>query len=207
MKDEKPIFRPGETKTIEWSEVHRRMEKARATIERGSAPSPDQKRAILKARANELARELNEEKTVGDSIEVLEFLLAHESYGIETSFVREVYSMKDLTPLPGTPPFVLGITGVRGEILSVIDIRRFFDVPETGVAENPKIIIVSNESMEFGILADNISAVRTIPVVELQLSLPALLGSRVEYLRGVTNDRMVILDAEKMVFDQKMIHR
>ena len=78
-------------------------------------------------------------------------------------------------------------------------------MPEIRLSENPKIIIVSNKSMEFGILADNISGVRSIPIIELQSSLPALLGSSIEYLRGVTNERMVILDAAKMFSDKNFV--
>ncbi len=205
MKDEKPVSRRGETKTIDWSEVHRRMEVARAAIERGSTPSPDEKRAILKARAKGLAQDLSGEKTVGESIEVLEFLLADESYGIETRFVREVYPLKELTPLPGTPSFVLGITNVRGEVLSVIDIKRFFDLPEMETTDLNKVVIINNESMEFGLRVDEISGVRSIPLEEILPQLPTLTGAGAEYVRGVTNGRTVILDAEKILRDEKIV--
>ena len=196
---------PRQAKVIDWSKVHHRMEISRSAIERGTVPSPEEKKRVLRARAKELAQDVSDKKAIGATIEVLEFLLATESYGIETSFVREVGPMKELTPLAGTPPFILGITSVRGQILSIIDIRRFLNMPEIRLSENPKIIIVSNQSMEFGILADNISGVRSIPIVELQSSLPALLGSRIEYLRGVTNERMVILDAAKMFSDKNFV--
>ena len=48
--------------------------------------------------------------------------------GLSPDFVREVYPLKDYTPLPCTPPFVLGLVNVRGQIISVIDIKKFFDI-------------------------------------------------------------------------------
>lgn len=204
MTDKRQIA-PREAKVIDWSKVRHRMEISRSAVERGAVPSLEEKKRVLRARAKELAQDVSDKKAIGETIEVLEFLLATESYGIEMSFVREVGPMKELTPLAGTPPFILGITSVRGQILSIIDIRRFLNMPEIRLSENPKIIIVSNKSMEFGILADNISGVRSIPIIELQSSLPALLGSSIEYLRGVTNERMVILDAAKMFSDKNFV--
>src|SRR3990172_4176155 len=159
----------------------------------------DKERTILKARAKALAREGKDKEAPEESIEVVEFLLAYERYGIESSYVREVYPLKELTPLPCTPPFVLGIINVRGQILSVIDIKKFFDLPEKGLTNLNKAIILHNDNMELGILADIILGVRSIPLEEIQPSLPTLTGIREEYLKGVTRWRVVILDAEKLL--------
>jgi purine-binding chemotaxis protein CheW len=59
--------------------------------------------------------------------------------------------------------------------------------------------------MEFGILADSIIGVRTIPLTELQPSLPTLNGVREEYLKGVSKDRTVVLDGKKLLSDRKLI--
>src|SRR3990167_4187913 len=165
----------------------------------------EEEKKILKARAKELAREAREEKTLEESMEIVEFLMAHEKYGVESSYVREIYPLKELTPVPCTPSFVLGIINVRGQILSVIDIKKFFDLPEKGLTDLNKVIILHTESMEFGILADVIIGVRNIVVGELQTSLPTLTGIREEYLKGVTKERTVILDAEKLLSDKSIV--
>jgi purine-binding chemotaxis protein CheW len=205
MKDKKPVSQGEETKAIDWSEVHRRLEATQAAIERGTTPSPDEKRAILKARAKALAQDPNEKKAAGETIEVLEFLLGDESYGIEATFVREVYPLKELTPLPGTPSFVLGITNVRGEILSVIDMKKFLDLPEMETTDHNRVVIVHNESMEFGILADHIPGVRLIRLEDIRPPPPTLTGISAEYLRGVTSERTVILDAGEILSDKKIV--
>lgn len=165
----------------------------------------DKERTILKARARALAREGKDKEAPEESIEVVEFLLAYERYGIESSYVREVYPLKELTPLPCTPPFVLGIINVRGRIVSVIDIKKFFDLPEKGLTDLNKVIIIHNDAMEFGILADVVLGVRSVLVKEIQPSLPTLIGVREEYLKGVTPDRLVILDAGKLLADKGII--
>jgi purine-binding chemotaxis protein CheW len=190
---------------MDWADIHRRVEAARAAVEQGWAPGPDEKKKILRERAKALARETQDHVPIRDQIEMVEFLLASEHYGIESSYVREVYPMKELTPLPGTPPFVLGIISVRGRILPVVDIKKFFDLPEKGLTDLNKVIVLQSDHMAFGILADIILGVRSIPVSEIQPSLPTLTGIREEYLRGVTKERLVILDGSKLLSDEKII--
>ncbi len=168
-------------------------------------PSAEEKKKLLKARARELARESDNEKRIDESLEVVEFLLAYETYGIESLYVREIHPLRELTPVPCTPPFVLGIINVRGQIISVIDIKRFFDLPERGLTDLNKVIILRNKEMEFGILADVILGVVRVPCRNLQPTLPTLTGIREEYLKGITGDRLAILDAGKLLSDEKLI--
>lgn len=189
----------------DWNDIHSRLETARKAVERNWSPGPGETKRILKARAEALAQEPRRAQEPEDAFEVIEFHLAYEKYGVESSYVREVYPLKDLTPLPCTPPFVLGIINVRGQILSVVDIKKFFDLPEKGLTDLNKVIILRFESMEFGILADLITGTRMISAGELQPSLPTLTGIREEYLKGVTGDRTVILDAGKLLSDRKIV--
>jgi purine-binding chemotaxis protein CheW len=169
-----------------------------------SRQSAEEKKKILKARATALAREPEKTRTAV-CLEVIEFGLAKERYALETSYVREVYPFKELTPLPCTPPFVLGIVNVRGRILSVIDIRKFFDLPETGITDLHKIIVVHTDETEAGILADVVLGVQAIPRTELQPSLPTLTGIQELYLKGVTADRLLVLNVGKILSDEKIV--
>jgi purine-binding chemotaxis protein CheW len=191
-------------RSIDWNEIHRRMEKAQLAIERGWSPTPEEKKKILKTRAKKLSQKPEEKETFEKYIEVVEFLLAYEKYAIESSYVREIYPLKELTALPCTPSFVIGIINVHGQIISIIDIKKFFELPEKGLSDLNKVIILNNEVMEFGILADVILDVRRIQLTDIQPSLPTLTGIREEYLKGVTGEQVVILDAGKILSDKKI---
>jgi len=167
--------------------------------------SAEEKKKLLKARARELARDGEKEKTVGESIEVVEFLLAYEKYGIESSYVREIHPLRELTPVPCTPPFVRGIINVRGEIVSVIDMKKFFDLPEKGLTDLNKVIIVHNDKMEFGILADAVLGVRLILREKIQPSLSTVTGIGAEYLKGVTTEPLVVLDVATMLSSSNLV--
>ncbi len=190
-------------KTIDWSRLRSRLEDARTNV--GRELTPDEKRSVLRKRATALARNLEQDQGAGAGLDILEFLLTYETYAIEMCWVAETYPLKELTPLPGTPAFVAGIINVRGRILSVIDLRKFFDLPEKGLTDLNKVIIVHDGEMEFGILADEVLGTRSIPLAELQPPLPTLTGIREEYLKGVTRERTAILDGARLLSDKNLI--
>ena len=159
---------------------------------------------ILRARARALARPSEHAPAPATLLDVLEFRLAQERYGLEIRYVREVYPLKDLTPLPCTPPFVLGIVNVRGRILPVLDLKKFFDLPEQGLTDLHRIILVEGNDLEIGLLADATVGVQSIPVESLQLSLPTLTGIRSDYLKGVTAEGLVVLDVVRLLADPKI---
>ncbi|MGA2546544.1 MAG: chemotaxis protein CheW [Rectinemataceae bacterium] len=190
---------------VDWNEVHLRLEEAAAALEQGATPSEEKRRSILRERARALALETGPAATAKDLIDVIEFRLASEAYAIEYSYVREVHPLRDFTPLPGTPPFILGIVNLRGQIISVVDLRVFFNLPAKGLGDLNKVIVVRDERMEFGILADEVTGVRAIPRISIQPPIPTLSGIGSEYLIGITDEGMLVLDANTILRDERII--
>jgi purine-binding chemotaxis protein CheW len=160
---------------------------------------------ILQARARVLARRPRGASAEGTTLEVLEFRLASERYAVESRLVQEVHPLRDLTPLPCTPPFVLGIVNVRGRILPVLDLKKFFDLPERGLTDLHRIILVRGNDLELGLLADVIVGVRSVEADSLQPSLPTLTGIRADFLKGVNDERLVVLDLDHILLEPKII--
>lgn len=168
-------------------------------------PGADETKRLLHKRALALAAAPATTQLLAHSIEVLEFSLAHERYAVETCHVREVHPLESLTPLPCTPTFVLGIVNLRGEIVSVLDLRKFFELAQTGLPDLNKVIVIESRDMMFGILADAILGVRRIAPTEIQPALPTLTGIREKYLKGITVERTVVLDGEKLLGDNSIV--
>lgn len=165
----------------------------------------DPELSILKSRARALAKEPEESGAGRRFLDIVEFRLAAENYGAESKYIREIYPLRDFTPVPGTPSFVLGLANVRGQILSVIDLKKFFNLPGIGLGELNKIIVVRNETMEFGILADTITGARKIPLEDILESPPTISGIGAQYLKGITKERLCVLDLENILSDTRMI--
>jgi purine-binding chemotaxis protein CheW len=166
----------------------------------------DEAQQILRERALALARPRST-ATVAQSnrLELLEFRLASERYAVESRYVQEVHPLRDLTALPGTPPFVRGIVNVRGQILPVYDLKKLFDLPEPGLTDLHRVLHVRGNDMELGLLADTIASMHVIAADSLQASLPTLTGIRADYLKGITEDRIVVLDLDRILSDPKIV--
>ncbi len=119
--------------------------------------------------------------------------------------MQEVYPLRELTPLPCTPPFIRGIVNVRGRILPVLDLKKFFDLPEQGLTDLHRVILIRGQGMEIGLLADIALGVRTIAASALQASLPTLTGIRAEYLKGITEEPLIVLDADRLLADPHIL--
>jgi purine-binding chemotaxis protein CheW len=160
---------------------------------------------LMRARAQALARPPRPAPAADTMLELLEFRLASERYALETRHVQEVHPLRELTPLPCTPPFILGIVNVRGRMLPVVDLKKFFDLPERGLTDLHRIILVRGHGLELGILADVILGVRSVAADSLQHSLPTLTGIRAEYLKGVCDECVVVLELDRLLSDPKII--
>lgn len=204
----KPEPAPAEQKSgapRDWGEIHRRLERTAAALAAEALPAGEARQAILKARARALALEPPSIADAQQLLEIVEFRLGAEIFGVGAAFVREICPLREFTPLPGTPPFVLGIINLRGQILSVVDLKKIFALPEKGLGQLNKVIVLNNEQMEFGILADEILGTRPIPTETIQAAPPTVAGLGAQYLLGVTGEQTIILDAEKILGYEKLV--
>jgi len=170
-----------------------------------SVQAAEEKPRVLRERARKLARRAEEVGYEKEALNLIEFMLAHERYAVEVLYVREVHTLKDLTPVPCTPSFVLGIINVRGQVMSVTDLRELFDLPKKEITDLFRVLIVKNSEMELGILADEVLGERKVPVEQIQSGLAAVGKIRAEYVKGVTKERLIVLDAGKLLSDPNLV--
>jgi purine-binding chemotaxis protein CheW len=188
----------------DWDKLHRHLEEIRERLEPGYRVPEAEKESLLRARARKLGRAPAEESD-GERVSVLEFFLAQERYAAEVKYVRETYPLRSLCHLPGTPPFVIGIINIRGQILSVVDIKKLFDLPERGITNLNRVLVVQSGTNIFGILADEVAGIREVEVADLQPPLPTLSGLQEEYIRGITRERLIVLHMENMLSDKRLV--
>ncbi len=98
------------------------------------------------------------------------FSLANEDYAIELRYVRKVVRNAEMMPVPGTPDHLLGIINLRGEILAIFDLGRIMGLPATSVTDRSRIIVLGDDRDEFGLLAAEVHALRTVRVDEVRES-------------------------------------
>ena len=170
--------------------------------------------AIFDLRAERLARQPVEPTGDGRMALALIFPLGEEWYAFPGEQVREVRPLAGLTPLPGTPAFVAGLINLRGRIVPVIDLAAFFGLAAPAQpAMAPMVLILEDPHGDVGLLTTGRAQVRPMEHArdpagraDLQSRLSALpAGLRADYVRGVTADLVVLLDAAGLLDDPRMI--
>ena len=95
--------------------------------------------------------------------QIVIFELGSEHFGADIAKVESIIKIQPITQLPHAPSFVEGVTNLRGKVLPVIDLRKRFGLPAGEVDKNSRIIVVSVDKIEVGMIVDEVSEVLTLP--------------------------------------------
>ncbi len=159
---------------------------------------------ILHRRAMLLAQHAEESADAETFFDAVVFQLAGETYALAVEFLQDVLPLHGITPVPCTPTFVAGIINVRGQIVSVLDLKALFNLPAADAPAH-NVLLLSNGEMRFGIAADYVAGVQQLPKSDLQPPPSTLEGFKGEYVTGVTSQMVIVLNAEKMLNDARLI--
>lgn len=123
----------------------------------------------------------------------------------------EVGQLASLTPLPNLPTWLVGISNIRGEILSMIDLKRFFEWTPSPLKKNNPLIIVHNHKIKVGILVDNIVGTQNIHLdTELkELSPDKTHQISAPFIKGVITtheEPMYVLDMNKLLSSPSLVN-
>jgi len=119
-------------------------------------------------------------------------------YAVESRYVAAVFHLVDLSLLPGAEPPVFGVTAWRGGLLTILDLRRVLGLSVTALNDLSRVIVLGEERPAFGILADAARELVTLPAAEVR-DPPNGIAAKREYLRGLTADAVLVLDATKLL--------
>ncbi|HDZ16073.1 MAG TPA: purine-binding chemotaxis protein CheW, partial [Methylophaga aminisulfidivorans] len=85
------------------------------------------------------------------------YQLEEEYYGINVMQVQEVLRLTEIAPVPGAPPYVLGIINLRGNVVTVIDSRMRFGLGAIEADDRARIIIAEVSGHVIGMLVDSVA--------------------------------------------------
>lgn len=199
----KPSRRGTTRPEVDWGAVRERLAAAQASTDRDL--TPEEARALLDERARHLAAPVGREDDRGPLLEIVTFSLGAESFAIEAALVRDVVRLTSLTPVPGTPDFVLGVVNLRGEVLMVADLRKLLGLERPGITDLSRILVLGDERVEFGLLVDSTHELRLLGRAEI-LAPPGGRGPvDARFLVGVTREAMAVLDGRALLQDPRLL--
>lgn len=175
-----------------------RVENAAAAL-RGSLEANEvHSREIMEQRARMLARPLASDAKVEETLSVVAFEIAGQTFGLEASAVRATVSPREITPLPGLPAFVSGLVNVRSQVLAAFDLRPLLQLPADGGSGASTLLIAHFDNTDFGVLVDRVLPSRQVSANTLRGEVPGLNG---KYVRGLAADGLILLELPALCAD------
>ncbi len=156
---------------------------------------------VLRWRAESLAAEQQEE-AAEDALSLLLFSLGEESYAVPIRSVREIYNEFVITPVPCVPQFILGVMNIRGEIVSVTDVKQLLRLPAGQPDAMSPVIVVENDECSTALLVDEIGDITDVPESALEAPVATLDKSQAAFVSGsiYVGGRLVgLLDLEAVL--------
>ena len=132
----------------------------------------------------------------------LTFFLGAEEYGMEIRAVHEIIGVLPITRVPRTPPVVRGVINLRGRVISILDLRRKFDLPPVEPGPTSCIIVVAAPAAHVGLLVDRVSEVADIAATDIAPPPPLGGGAQTDYLLGIAKSAArvrLLLDISRVI--------
>ena len=136
------------------------------------------------------------------------FSLRDNLYCMPLSMVKEVISLPTITTVPDVPNFIRGLINLRGQIISVIDLRKKLKMPSKDLDPKKTSIIISQaEDVIIGAIVDDVVEVRSIDLEKIEDSIESR-SSHNEYVSGIVkveDEKLILLiDFVKLFNDREL---
>ena len=167
----------------------------------------EESREILKSRREFLisvAQEVQNQTALYDS--GVSFSINNIKYYINMASVKEFYKVNNskFIKVPNTKDFIYGLVNIKGEYITVLDLRRFLNNDKTELKEKSTIIILNSDEFKLGILADEICESMDVDFNEIiQNRLHNQEDNKMmEFVKD--NEIYQVLDVEKLFQDERL---
>lgn len=166
-----------------------------------------EERAIFRERAASLISASDRQDTTG-LMSLAVVTLNGEYFGLDLSLVREFTDIRQITPIPCCEDYILGNMNLRGEIVTLVDIRQLLNLPATGVHKEAKAMVVHCKEIVAGITIDRVCDVIYLHPSQIKPSPSSGHSTSNGYLRGTAPYREKILgliDFNKMITEGELV--
>lgn len=192
---------PEEHVEADWQATH-------VTEPRAFCPeaSPEDK-AIWRERARQYMQP-TENRDITELIPLVVVGLNGEYFGVELEVLREFAEIHQVTPVPCCPPHIIGDMNLRGDILTLVDIRRVLQVPSVGGNSTAKAMVVHVNDLLVGVLVDDVFDVMYLRASDMTTVPAALQAEGKAYLKGTApygGKMLSILDMPKLLACEDLV--
>lgn len=150
---------------------------------------------VLDERARALAARRTDERREA-LVSVVAVRAGGQLFGLPLAALAEVVPMRPIAHLAALPPWLPGLVQVRGELVSVLDLAHWFQVP--GTPSPRSLALVSHQRRLLALLVDEVLGARVVFTDEVAAELLRDHEARARPVQAVTRDLLLVLDAERL---------
>jgi purine-binding chemotaxis protein CheW len=140
-----------------------------------------------------------------DTVQLATFYIGEALCGMDILKVQEINKLIEMTRVPQSPEYVLGILNLRGEIVTIVDLGKKLRLKSTEMSDKTRNIIVNSNGEHIGLMVEKISDVIQAEWEKVEAPPANIGGVQGKYFTGVfkTEDRLIgILDVEKVLEEE-----
>ena len=138
-----------------------------------------------------------------NELELLEFCIGTNYYGINVAKVREILPYKDPTPIPNAHPCIEGIFMPRDEIITIVDLGRYLNMPASDSGKDMYIVTNFNK-LNIGFHVHSVVGISRVSWADISKPDVTLNSNGSGIATGIIKKEgklIVILDFEKIITD------
>jgi purine-binding chemotaxis protein CheW len=135
--------------------------------------------------------------------------LHNEQFGIDIHQVRSIERLQSITAIPQTPPYVKGITSLRGNVIPVIDLRQRLSMESDSYTDQTRLVVATVKEIDVGLVVDTANEVIDINEEQIQPIPTVNQNKKIDFVYGIAkleNKILILLDIEKLLSDDDVIH-
>lgn len=143
---------------------------------------------------------------MNDNVKILIFVVNKEYYAADIMQVERILGHEISTKIPDVPNFVDGVINYEGNILPVISLAKRFNLPDSDVTNETKVIVSKLENGKVGIIVDLVSEVRDVALSDIEEPPNVISGISKRYIKGLIktdNNIVIFLDISKILTDEE----
>ena len=137
------------------------------------------------------------------------FTLDNTKYAVPISNVTEIGRPLNITPTPNVPNWVMGVANLRGDVISMVDLRMFLDMEEIAHGQYSRMLIAQThyEDMTTALIVDRVNEIRYLDLERITEPTAPIEDQVTSFLHGVyerDDQLLVVLDFDKLLLSPKM---
>jgi purine-binding chemotaxis protein CheW len=149
---------------------------------------------------------MNSITTVSGEWMLVAFKLGRAEFAAPIDQVLEIIRLPTLTRMPRAPQYVIGLMNLRGKVFPVVDLKRRFGLPDTGLDTDMRVMVVESEGQIMGLLVDEVREVIRTPLEKVEEPPAMMVGNMGAYLHGVVKAEgrlLLLLDLDLLFLTEE----